>query len=355
MAMGNIAPAALESAKAAGLRYVNAGERGIRRWRHGRGFVYVDANGKRVRDAATVARIRRLAIPPAWTDVWICSTERGHVQATGRDAKGRKQYRYHAEWRTTRDETKFDRLIEFGDVLPTIRSRVAADLARTGLPREKVLATVVRLLDVTLIRVGNDEYARKNRSYGLTTLRDNHVDVRGARIRFHFRGKAGKEHSVEVEDPKLAAIVRRCQHIPGHELFHYVDESGETHVVESGDVNEYLRAVARSDFTAKDFRTWAGTVLAASLLSRRGAIASGRQAKQQVVASIREVAEKLGNTPTVCRKSYIHPVVIDRFLAPSARIRPRKATSRRGLTRDECELLAMLQRHARGAALRASA
>jgi DNA topoisomerase-1 len=356
MAMGNIAPAAVESAKAAGLRYVNAGERGLRRLRHGRAFVYVAADGRPVRDRGTLGRIRRLAIPPAWTDVWICSIERGHVQATGRDAKGRKQYRYHAEWRAARDETKFDRMIAFGDVLPSIRTRVAADLARGGLPREKVLATVVRLLDLTLIRVGNDEYARKNRSYGLTTLRERHVDVRGARIRFHFRGKAGKEHFIEIEDAKLAAIVRRCQSIPGHELFHYIDQDGRPRVVESGDVNEYLRAVAESDFTAKDFRTWAGSVLASSLLARCNEATSARHANRDVVASIRKVAEKLGNTPTVCRKSYIHPVVIEQFLASRTRRKLRRAPApRRGLTRQEAELLALLRAHARTVALRASA
>ena len=339
--MANIAPAAVESAKAAGLRYVNAGERGIRRWKHGRGFVYVDADGKRLRDATTLARIRRLAIPPAWNDVWICSTERGHIQATGRDAKGRKQYRYHAEWRDARDETKFERMIGFGEALPRARARVAADLKAPGLPRDKVLATVVRLLDLTLIRVGNDEYAKKNRSYGLTTMREHHVDVRGSRISFRFRGKSGKEHFIEVEDPKLAAIVRRCQEIPGYELFRYIDEEGVPRLVESGDVNEYLRAITSCDFTAKDFRTWAGTVLAASLLAECPPFASERQGKRHLVDVVRRVADKLGNTPTVCRKSYIHPAVVDDFFA-----RPKRAHVRaRGGRRDpEAEVLALLKR-----------
>jgi DNA topoisomerase-1 len=351
MAMSDIALASVESAKAAGLRYVNAEERGIRRWRHGRGFVYVDADGKRVRDETTLARIRRLAIPPAWSDVWICSTERGHIQATGRDAKGRKQYRYHAAWRATRDETKFDRMIAFGEALRRTRARVAADLKRPGLPRDKVLATVVGLLDLTLIRVGNDEYAKKNHSYGLTTLRENHVDVRGSRIRFHFRGKSGREHFIEVEDQKLAAIVRRCQEIPGHELFRYIDEEGVARVVESGDVNEYLRAITSSDFTAKDFRTWAGTVLAASLLAECPAFASERQGKRHLLDVVRRVADKLGNTPTVCRESYIHPAVVDDFID-----RPKHAHLRvRAGRRDpEAEVLALLKRSRRAEA-RASA
>jgi DNA topoisomerase-1 len=357
MARGGVASAGIESARAAGLRYVNEGERGIRRWRHGRGFVYVGPNGKRLRDRATLERIRRLAIPPAWTDVWICPTGRGHVQATGRDAKGRKQYRYHADWRTARDETKFDRLVAFGEALPSIRAGVQGELRRKGLPREKVLATVVRLLDLTLIRVGNDEYARKNRSYGLTTLRDDHVDVRGPRIRFHFRGKSGKEHFIEVEDKKLAAIVRRCQEIPGHLLFQYFDEDGRPRVVESGDVNDYLRSLTACDFTAKDFRTWAGTVLAASALATSPGFSSQTQAKRQVVAAIRDVAEKLGNTPAVCRKSYVHPVVIGRFLSSPhpARVR-RRLPHRAGLSREEAELLALLRSRAKDdTALRVSA
>jgi len=349
--MANIAPAAVESAKAAGLRYVNAGERGIRRWKHGRGFVYVDADGKRLRDATTLARICRLAIPPAWNDVWICSTERGHIQATGRDAKGRKQYRYHAEWRDARDETKFERMIGFGEALPRARARVAADLKAPGLPRDKVLATVVRLLDLTLIRVGNDEYAKKNRSYGLTTMREHHVDVRGSRISFRFRGKSGKEHFIEVEDPKLAAIVRRCQEIPGYELFRYIDEEGVPRLVESGDVNEYLRAITSCDFTAKDFRTWAGTVLAASLLAECPPFASERQGKRHLVDVVRRVADKLGNTPTVCRKSYIHPAVVDDFFALSKRAHVRARAGRRD---PEAEVLALLKR-ARRADARASA
>jgi DNA topoisomerase-1 len=356
MAMSQVTIEANESAKVAGLRYVNDGEAGIRRWRRGTGFVYVAPDGRRVRDERTLRRIRSLVIPPAWTDVWICSSERGHLQATGRDAKGRKQYRYHPAWRAVRDETKFERLVAFGDALPRLRARVMADLATTGLPREKVLATVVRLLDLTLIRVGNDEYARKNHSYGLTTLRDTHVDVTGARIHFHFRGKSGKQHAVEIEDKTLAKIVRRCQEIEGHELFQYVDEEGRSHVVESGHVNEYLRAVTGLDFTAKDFRTWAGTVLAAAALAGPRQIPNERRAKERVVTAIRSVAARLGNTPAVCRKSYIHPAVLETFLDED-RIDPRtRARPTRGLDRDEARVLALLRRHAkRSTELRASA
>jgi DNA topoisomerase-1 len=355
MAMSDLAAAAaLESARTAGLRYVNDGEPGIRRWKHGKGFFYVDAKGKRVRDLATLRRIRSIVIPPAWTDVWICSNERGHIQATGRDAKGRKQYRYHANWRIVRDETKFERMVAFGETLRALRPRIEAEIAKPGLSREKVLATVVRLLDLTLIRVGNDEYARKNASYGLTTLREEHVDVRGARLRFHFRGKSGKEHFVELEDRTLAKIVRRCQDIPGHELFQYVDEEGQPRVVESGDVNDYLRQVSGQDFTAKDFRTWAGTVLAATALAKCPECTSERQAKQQLVSVVRGVADKLGNTPAVCRKSYIHPAVVDSFLHAPKRPRVRRKAKGTGLDANEEEVLAFLRRYARVAA-RASA
>ncbi len=302
------------SAKAAGLHYVNDQGPGIRRKRRGRGFVYVDSRGKLVRDAATLGRIRSLVIPPAWTDVWICPRPDGHLQATGRDAKKRKQYRYHPRWAEVRDETKFDRMLSFGEVLPVIRAQLERDLGLPGLPRAKVLATVVRLLDRTLIRIGNGEYARKNDSYGLTTLREEHVDVSGARIRFHFRGKAGKEHYLELKDERSAKIVRRCQSIPGHELFQYLDEEGKPCVVESSDVNEYLRSITGDEFTAKDFRTWAGTVLAVTELRECVPCTSKTQEKKQLVAAIRAVAERLGNTPTVCRKCYVHPVVVEAFL-----------------------------------------
>jgi DNA topoisomerase-1 len=293
----------------AGLRYVNDGAPGIRRRKAGKGFAYVAPGGSRVTDPETLARIRALAIPPAWTDVWICPDERGHVQATGRDARGRKQYRYHPRWRATRDATKYARAVRFGEALPRIRARVARDLARAGLPREKVLAAVARLLDATALRIGNAEYARENGSFGLTTMRNHHADVRGSRVRMRFRGKAGKVREVELADPRVARVVRRCQELPGQELFGYVDEAGEVRDVTSTDVNAYLREVAGEDFTAKDFRTWAGTVLAAGELAREP-----RRGKRAVARAIARVAERLGNTPAVCRKCYVHPAVVEAFL-----------------------------------------
>jgi DNA topoisomerase I len=301
------------SARAARLHYVRDDEPGIRRKRCGAGFVYVDARGKRVTDPETVGRIRGLVIPPAWTDVWISPSPNGHLQATGRDAKNRKQYRYHTRWRVVRDETKFERMIAFGEALPTIRARLERDLALPGLTREKVLATVVRLLDLTLIRVGNEEYVRANDSYGLTTLREEHVEVNGTHMRFRFRGKAGKEHSIDLKDAKLAKIVRRCQEIPGHELFRYVDEKAKPCAVESSDVNEYLRSMTQQDFTAKDFRTWAGSVLALSVLCTSSPCSSEAQTKRTIVGAIRAVAERLGNTPAICRKCYVHPAVLESF------------------------------------------
>jgi DNA topoisomerase-1 len=305
---------AVAAAQAADLRYVSDLEPGIRRLRAGKGFRYVGPNGKPVRDRETLRRIRSLVLPPAWRDVWICTRPDGHLQATGRDARGRKQYRYHPRWRAVRDEAKYDRLIAFGQALPALRARVAADLARLGLPREKVLATVVRLLEVTLIRVGNAEYARANHSYGLTTLRDHHAEFEGATVRFRFRGKSGVRHSVAVNDRRLARVVRRCQEVPGQELFQYLDEDGTHHTIGSGDVNDYLRAVTGQPFTAKDFRTWAGTVLAARALHAFTAFDSRAQAKRNLVEAITEVARRLGNTRTVCRKCYVHPAVIDAYL-----------------------------------------
>jgi len=267
-----------------------------------------------VRDPETLSRIRSLAIPPAWTDVWISAAPNGHLQATGRDARGRKQYRYHPRWNAVRDEEKFGRMLAFGRALPRIRARTAEDLRRPGLPREKVLAAVVRLLEATLIRVGNDEYARQNRSFGLTTLRDRHARVEASRIRFQFRGKSGVEHSVQVVDRRLARVVKRCQDLPGQELFQYVDEEGQRHAVESADVNAYLREITEDDFTAKDFRTWAGTVLAAQALQALEEVDSEVQARRNVVRAIESVAARLGNTPSVCRKCYVHPAVIDAYL-----------------------------------------
>jgi DNA topoisomerase-1 len=302
------------SAEEAGLRYVTDDGPGIRRRRAGKGWTYVGVDGKRITDRDRIAWFNRLAIPPAWTDVWICPIRRGHLQATGRDVRGRKQYRYHPRWREVRDEAKYGRLIEFARALPRIRRRAERDLRRRGLPREKVLALVVRLLQETLIRVGNDEYARDNRSYGLSTLRNRHVTVRGESIRFSFRGKSGKEHEIGVRDRRLARLVKACQEIPGQELFQYYDADGGRVDVTSGDVNDYLREISGGDFTAKDFRTWAGTVAATMALQEYLEIDDEAGRKRAVVSAIEEVAEQLGNTPSVCRACYVHPEVIDRYL-----------------------------------------
>ncbi|MBA3689417.1 MAG: DNA topoisomerase IB [Chloroflexi bacterium] len=302
------------SAEEAGLRYVTDADRGISRRRAGRGFVYLEPDGGRVKDPARLDWIRSLAIPPAWTDVWICTSRRGHLQATGRDARGRKQYRYHPEWRAQRDSVKYDRMIAFGQALPRIRRRVDRDLRRSDLPRERVLAAVVRLLEKTGVRVGNEEYARDNRSYGLTTLRDRHAQVGSRRIRFRFRGKGGKAGEVEVSDARLARVIGRCQDLPGQELFAYLDEADEVRTISSGDVNAYIREISGHDFTAKDFRTWAATVLAAQALAEGRPSDSAAGAKSDVVRAIEHVAEWLGNTPAVSRKSYVHPTVIEAYL-----------------------------------------
>jgi DNA topoisomerase-1 len=304
----------VESARAAGLRYVSDVTPGIRRKRTGKAFSYIGLDGKPIRDPDELRRIRALAIPPAWTDVWICPTPRGHIQATARDARGRKQYRYHPRWREVRDETKYERLIAFGEALPRIRERVERDLALPGLPLEKVLATVVRLLETTLIRVGNEEYARQNSSFGLTTMRNRHVDVSGTTLRFEFNGKSGKKHSVGLKDRRLARVVRQCQELPGQTLFQYVGEDGQRQTVESDDVNNYLREVSGQDFTTKDFRTWCGTVLAARALQEMEAFDSDAQAKKNVVRAIESVAERLGNTRAICRQCYVHPAVIDAYI-----------------------------------------
>lgn len=304
-------------AKAAGLCYVSDTSPGIRRKRVGKNFSYIDLNGKPIHDKEELKRIRSLAIPPAWTNVWICPRPNGHIQATGRDAKGRKQYRYHPRWREVRDETKYSRMIAFGEALPRVRSRVAKDLARPGLPHEKVLAAVVWLLDATAIRVGNEEYARENGSYGLTTLRSRHVSISGPKLRFHFRGKGGKEYTVSVENRQLARIVKRCQDLPGHELFQYIDDDGQRYSIESDDVNNYLQEITGQDFTAKDFRTWSGTVFAVVALQELGEFETQTQAKKNVGQAIEVAARRLGNTKTICRKSYVHPEVIDAYLEGS--------------------------------------
>jgi DNA topoisomerase-1 len=304
----------VESAKAAGLRYVTDDGPGIRRRKRGKGFSYLLPNGGTVQSAKEFERIRKLAIPPAWTDVWICPVPNGHLQATGRDARGRKQYRYHPEWRNVRDETKFGRMVLFGEALPRIRERLEEDLSQRGLPRTKVLAAVVKLLETTLIRVGNREYMKQNNSYGLTTLRDGHVDIDGSKIRFEFRGKSGKDHSVEIQDRRLARVVKQCRDLPGQTLFQYLDENGERQKVLSEDVNTYLREISGEDFTAKDFRTWGGTVLMLSALMQVGLCESEKEASRAVVQAVKDVAANLGNRPAICRKYYIHPVVIETFV-----------------------------------------
>jgi DNA topoisomerase I len=307
-------PEGRETARTAGLRYVSDARPGIRRRRCGRSFRYVAPDGAAVRDAETLRRVRSLAIPPAWTGVWICPHPGGHIQATGRDQKGRKQYRYHPRWREVRDETKYDRIIVFAETLPRIRERVQQDLALPGLRKERVLATAVRLLETTFIRVGNEEYAKQNDSFGLTTLRDEHVEVNGSSLHFQFRGKSGKEHEVTVRDPRLARIVKRCQELPGQELFQYVGEDGERHSITSADVNEYLREISGQDFTAKDFRTWAGTLLAFVALRECLECETETEARKNIVYVVRCVADRLGNTPAVCRKCYIHPSILEAYL-----------------------------------------
>ena len=302
------------AAREAGLRYTSDDRPGWTRRRSGRGFGYRDAAGEAIRDQAALARIRALAIPPAWTDVWICPSPTGHLQASGRDAAGRKQYRYHADWHARRDVDKFDRMLAFASALPRIRRRVERDLARRGLPREKVLAAVVRLLELTLIRVGNDEYARLNCSFGLTTLRDRHARVEGTSIRFRFRGKSGHQHEVGLRDRRLAAVVRRCQELPGQELFQYADADGSIHDIASDDVNTYLREISGGDFTAKDFRTWEGTVLAYRALRALQPDDDAPASKRVVVEAMRETAGRLGNTPAVARRSYVHPAILEAYL-----------------------------------------
>jgi DNA topoisomerase-1 len=328
-----------------GLRYVDDSRPGYtRQWIDG-AFAYFNTQGRRIEDEAEIRRINALAVPPAYVEVWICPDSRGHLQATGRDARGRKQYRYHPQWRETRDATKYERLLAFGAVLPKLRARVARDLALGGMTRDKVLATVVRLLDTTLIRVGSEEYARENRSYGLTTLRKKHLKMSAGTLRFQFRGKSGIEHDVAVSDPRVAKIVRRCMDLPGQELFQYLDADGARHAVTSSDINDYLREITGADFTAKDYRTWAGSVFALAAL-RRLAWETVAEARKHVVGTIREVAQVLRNTPAVCRKCYVHPAVIEAFeageLAGSI-----PASRRRGLKADEAALAIFLDKDAK--------
>lgn len=370
----DVAKAATRDAQAAGLRHVDDRRAGLRRRPAGKirrgkrevpAFTIEDARGHRVRDPETLARIRRLAIPPAWRDVWICPDAQGHLQATGRDARGRKQYRYHPRWRQERDSNKYAHLIDFGRALPGLRRRIDADLRRAGLPRRKVLATVVRLLETTFIRAGNEEYARANGSFGLTTLQDRHVQIHAADVDFHFRGKSGVYHRISIHDPAIARTVRRCRDLPGHELFQYLDEDGAPATLDSADVNGYIRELAGRDFTAKDFRTWAGTVLAAEALRGRGAERKlGRRAASearaamrpthgQVIRAIEQVAARLGNTPAVCRKCYVHPEIVTAYLdgtltsALAESDRGKTAARPAGLRPVEAAVLALLRGRAR--------
>ncbi|PTY08513.1 DNA topoisomerase I [Opitutaceae bacterium EW11] len=349
-------PEAIETAKAAGLRYVSDTQPGIVREPAGKGFRYRGPDGNIVKDPATLGRIKRLAIPPAWTEVWICPSASGHIQATGRDARKRKQYRYHTDWRTVRDENKYERMIAFGQALPRIRARVARDLSAPGLGRTKVLAAVARLLETTLIRIGNEEYAKENHSFGLSTMRDRHVSIRRDTLHFEFRGKSGRRHEIDLQDPRLAAVVRETQDLPGQDLFQYLDAGGDVQKITSEDVNGYLREIAGSEFSAKDFRTWAGTVLAAMALSGFDAFATKAQAKKNLVRAVELVAERLGNTPAVCRKCYIHPVVLQSYLdgATVQVLKGKAAAAPRGrkhsLAPDEQAVLAFLQRRLEAAA-----
>ncbi|MCJ2034070.1 DNA topoisomerase IB [Methylobacterium sp. J-068] len=338
-----------DAAEEAGLRYVEDTMPGLMRAKRGTGFAYRDARGRPVREETTLARIRSLAIPPAYTDVWICPRANGHIQATGRDAKGRKQYRYHPDFRAARDLTKFEHVMAFADALPAIRARVDADMGKAGLPREKVLATVVHLLETTLIRVGNDDYARTNKSFGLTTLRDRHARIEGSELTFRFKGKSGKTWDLGLKDRRVARIVKACQDLPGQELFQYRDAEGAVRDVTSADVNAYLREITGQDITAKDFRTWAGTVLAALALQEFEAFDSEAKAKKNLRTAIEGVAARLGNTPTICRKCYIHPQVLDCYLEGALLLQIKDAVEDElredleGLRPEEAAVLGLLQ------------
>jgi DNA topoisomerase-1 len=344
-----------DAAESAGLRYIADDHPGIRRRKSGKGFSY-HSDGTKVSDASVVRRIRSLAIPPAWTDVWICPFADGHVQATGRDARGRKQYRYHPLFREVRESTKYEHVVAFADALPTIRAKVRDHMALRGLPREKVLATVVHLLETTLIRVGSDDYARQNKSYGLTTLKNRHVAVEGSEVRFRFTGKSGKQWSLKVKDRRVAKIIRACQELPGQELLQYLDEDGKQQDVTSGDVNAYLREITGKDVTAKDFRTWAGTVLAALALKELESFDTAAQAKRNLRAALERVAARLGNTPTICRKCYVHPEVLNSYLDGNlvleikSEVEGELRNELAGLQPEEAAVLAMLRARLKQAA-----
>jgi DNA topoisomerase-1 len=340
------------AAQAAGLRYVTDQMPGISRQKSGAGFRYIYPTGEAVKEEPVLERIKSLVIPPAWNDVWICPDPAGHLQATGRDQRGRKQSRYHPCWREIRDETKYTRMIAFAEALPDIRKRANRDLKLPGLPRNKVLATVVRLLEVSLIRVGNEEYAKENHSFGLTTLRNRHVEVRGSTMRFHFRGKSGKWHDVNVRDRRLARIIRSCQDLPGQELFQYISEDGKREKVSSEDVNAYLREISSEDFTAKDFRTWVGTVYAALALQQFEPFHTESQAKKNLAQAIKAVAQLLGNTPSVCRKCYVHPEIVGAYLKRKLIEGLKPAEDKNGddtsLRPEEIAVLKFLRKQAKG-------
>jgi DNA topoisomerase I len=335
------------AAKVAGLRYVVDSDPGIYRRKRGKGFVFVDSDGKQIRERKTLKRIDALKIPPAWNDVWICSSPNGHLQCTGRDARRRKQYLYHEDFAKVRNETKFERMRVFGRKLPLIRKKIAAHLKKQGLPRERVLATLLALMDKTMIRVGNEEYAKSNQSYGLTTLRDRHVKVRGTNIQFNFRGKSGKDHDISIDDPTLAKVVRKCQELPGQELFLYKDELGNLSPIDSSDVNNYLREISGEEFTAKDFRTWGGSVKAMRTLLNLGPCDSEREQKKRMTQAVREAAEQLGNTLAICRQYYVHPCIFEHFPTgwlheTCKKLESKKAANSRGLKADEKIFLGFL-------------
>jgi DNA topoisomerase-1 len=337
-----------DAAESAGLRYVSDARPGIRRRKSGKGFIYTK-DGSKLTEVDVLRRIKALAIPPAWTDVWICASKDGHIQATGRDAKGRKQYRYHPRFREVRESTKYEHVVAFAEHLPTIRTKVREHMALRGLQREKILATIVHLLETTLIRVGNDDYAKQNKSYGLTTLKNRHAEIDGNEVRFRFTGKSGKQWSLRVRDRRIAKIIRACQELPGQELLQYLDEEGNPQAVTSSDVNAYLKEITGKEITAKDFRTWAGTVLAAMALSEMRSFDNAAQAKRNLRTAIENVAARLGNTPTICRKCYVHPEVLTSYLDGNLVLEIKSAVERQlrdklsGLKPEEAAVLAMLR------------
>ncbi len=346
----NAKPDPIESAQATGLRYVHDDAPGISRRRAGKGFFYRDADRNLIRDEKVLARIKALAIPPAYKEVWICAAANGHIQATGMDERGRKQYRYHEKWRAVRDENKYERMLAFGRALPKIRRLTSRDLKQKGLPRTKVLAAIIQLLEKTMIRVGNEQYAQQNKSFGLTTMRNRHAKILGAKVHFDFKGKSGVHHEIDLQDANLSRVISKLQDLPGQELFQYVDESGAIVSASSSDVNEYLKEISGQDFSAKDFRTWSGTVLASLALQEFEKFDSETQAKKNVLSAIENVAERLGNTPSVCRKCYVHPAVIDSYMdGTMLEVLQQKAekelgSTLRGLRPEEGAILAFLQR-----------